>query len=104
MKPVLVAVVRVSLALGALLLVVLLSGVGGILNRSRGGWVDFSNLTGHYWPAHLVERLVFGVPTGFLVVREECFGLDLYSTVGVAMLERLNLLARFCRMNYPRSA
>lgn len=66
----------------AALLIVIFSFLGGLLNRGRGGWIDFggsSNTTQSvnisnrhdalsYWPAHLCKNLLFAVPTGIAVV------------------------------------
>ena len=56
-------------------LVFLLSLVGGLLNRGRGGYIHFgpansSSPEGQvwYWPAHILSRLLFAVPTGIVVV------------------------------------
>lgn len=56
-------------------LVFLLSLVGGLLNRGRGGYIHFgpansSSPEGQvwYWPAHILSRLLFAVPTGIAVV------------------------------------
>ena len=71
----------VTIALAACLVVFLhlFSHLGGLLNRSRGGYVDFRKAAGNsssedgalgldYWPAEICKNLLFAVPTGVVVV------------------------------------
>ena len=74
----------VSIFLAACLLVFLqfLAHLGGLLNRSRGGYVDFRKTAAEangssadtgslgldYWPAEICKNLLFAVPTALLVV------------------------------------
>ena len=75
----------VSIALAVCLVVFLhfFSHLGGLLNRSRGGYVDFRKaapagnssrstddgaLGLDYWPAEICKNLLFAVPTGVVVV------------------------------------
>ena len=74
----------VSIALAACLVVFLqfFSHLGGLLNRSRGGYVDFRKASPagnsssdddgalglDYWPAEICKNLLFAVPTGVVVV------------------------------------
>ena len=62
-----------------LFLVLVFANIGGLLNRGRGGWVNFGpppenhsqpdpSLGLPYWPAHVLSRLLFAVPTGLVVV------------------------------------
>ena len=71
-------------AFACLTFVFLFAHLGGILNRGRGGWVNFGppppnrslpdpSLGLPYWPAHILSRLLFAVPTGALVVSEHEF-------------------------------
>jgi len=53
----------------------LLSLVGGLLSRGRGGYIHFGPAISSapegqvwYWPAHMLSRLLFAVPTGIVVV------------------------------------
>ena len=69
-----------SVALAVCLVVFLFffSNLGGVLNRSRGGYVDFrkapknssdSDALGlDYWPAEICKNLLFAVPTAIVVV------------------------------------
>ena len=68
-------VISVFTACVCVSLVFLLSLVGGLLNRGRGGYIHFgpansSSPEGQewYWPAHVLSRLLFAVPTGIVVV------------------------------------
>lgn len=63
-----VAFVSWCVALFVLGLTFLFSQLGGLLNRGRGGYVDFGDSVS-YWPAHILSRLLFAVPTGLVVVR-----------------------------------
>ena len=68
-----------SKALAASLVIVLFffANLGGLLNRSRGGYVNFRKSAGNtsddslgldYWPAEICKNLLFAVPTGLVVV------------------------------------
>lgn len=70
----------VSVWLSAVVVGVLMltSGVGSFLNRSRGGFIHFGQINGSdpshgilppwYWPSHILSRLFIALPTGLLVV------------------------------------
>ena len=47
--------------------VILFAQLGGLLNRGRGGYINFGEIV-DYWPAHILSRLLFAVPTGLVVV------------------------------------
>ena len=69
----LVSVLLAVLLVGALILT---SGIGSFLNRSRGGYIYFggpSNETtpsyvAWYWARHVTSRVFIALPTGLLVV------------------------------------
>ena len=65
-----VFLVSVSTAVVCVVLAFLLSIVGGVLNRGRGGYFALPNSTEWYWPSHALSRLIFAVPTGVVVVRK----------------------------------
>lgn len=66
-------VVRVLVGVSLLLLLLIFSESGGILNRCRGGFADLSSVS--YWPRHEISRELFSFFTGLLVVREILYGL-----------------------------
>ena len=53
--------IKLFLTILLLLGAVLLSFLGGFLNRCRGGYVDLHNVT-TYWPAHIISRQFRGSP------------------------------------------
>lgn len=66
-----------GIVLGVILVAVcvLLSLLGSFLNRSRGGFVQFGPTNASqelqddwYWPAHVLSRVLFALPTGLLVL------------------------------------
>ena len=69
----LVSVLVAMLFVGILMLI---SGFGSFLNRSRGGFIHFGGPTNEsdpayevwYWPSHILSRVFFALPTGLLVV------------------------------------
>lgn len=74
-----VLTVSILMAVFLVLLVHLFSHLGGLLNRSRGGYVDFRKAPGNsstadgalgldYWPAEVCKNLLFAVPTAVVVV------------------------------------
>ena len=80
-----VLVVSISLAVCLVVILQFFSHLGGLLNRSRGGYVDFrkaaensssvdSSLGLDYWPAEICKNLLFAVPTAVVVVsgRRQC--------------------------------
>lgn len=68
--------ISVLVALTLVGVLVLTSGIGSFLNRSRGGFIHFGGPSNQsdpaydkwYWPNHTLSRLFFAVPTGILVV------------------------------------
>ena len=74
-----VFLISVSTAVVCVVLAFLLSIVGGVLNRGRGGYFSFNSTD--YWASHAISRLVFAVPTGVVVVRKlwlSCVTLSLW--------------------------
>lgn len=69
-RPLVAFSLRVFATLLLLLALALVSSVGGVLNRCRGGYLNMDLLT--YWPKHDISREVFSIPTGLLVVSECC--------------------------------
>lgn len=71
--------VSITMATCLLLLLFFFSHLGGLLNRCRGGYVNFrkpaantssdSGLDFDYWPAEISKNLLFAVPTAAIVVR-----------------------------------
>lgn len=69
----------VSVWLSAVVVGVLMltSGIGSFLNRSRGGFIHFGAVNGSdivpswYWPSHILSRVFMALPTGLLVVNED---------------------------------
>ena len=57
-------------------ILMLTSGIGSFLNRSRGGFIHFGGPTNEsdpafaewYWPNHILRQVFFALPTGLLVV------------------------------------
>ena len=67
----------VSVWLSAVVVGVLMltSGIGSFLNRSRGGFIHFGPVVNGseivpswYWPSHILSRVFMALPTGLLVV------------------------------------
>ena len=63
-----VFLISISTAVVCVVLAFLLSIVGGVLNRGRGGYFSFNSTD--YWTSHAISRLIFAVPTGVVVVRK----------------------------------
>lgn len=66
-KPAVVYTIRVLVTCVVFLSMILLSGMGGLLNRCRGGFAPVGHAMG-YWPAHDFSRELFSLVTGVLVV------------------------------------
>lgn len=86
-------------AFACLLFVILFANIGGLLNRGRGGWVNFGpppknhsqpdpSLGLPYWPAHVLSRLLFAIPTGLVVL---LCGLHVRASVIVTILTWFSL-------------
>lgn len=74
-KAAVVVSLRVLVTVLVTVFVFLLSKVGGVLNRCRGGYLDFDKIlpgndsdAGVYWARHVLSRAVFALPTALLVV------------------------------------
>ena len=75
-KPLVVFSLRIITTTVIAVAVLLVSCIGGTLNRSRGGYLDLNKLIpgnesyylGVYWGRHVLSRAVFALPTGILVV------------------------------------
>lgn len=72
-----VLVASKALAVSLVIVLFFFSHLGGLLNRSRGGYVNFrksatnssdDSLDLDYWPAEICKNLLFAVPTGLIVV------------------------------------
>ena len=75
-KPPVVFSLRIITTLVIVVAVLLVSCIGGTLNRSRGGYLDLNKLIagneshypGVYWGRHVLRGAVFALPTGVVVV------------------------------------
>ena len=73
-KAAFIFIVRLFLTLGILIAIIGFAGLGGFLNRCRGGFINFGEFL-DYWPAHILSRQIFSFSTGLLVVSSEITGL-----------------------------
>ena len=69
-KAAFIFIVRLFLTLGILIAIIGFAGLGGFLNRCRGGFINFGEFL-DYWPAHILSRQIFSFSTGLLVVSSE---------------------------------
>lgn len=68
-------VVKIVLAVVSVGVLMLISGIGGFLNRGQGGFIYFGtrnrsdpNYVDWYWSRQALNRIYFALPTGLLVV------------------------------------
>ena len=69
-----VLAMSIASAVGLVIFLFFFAHLGGLLNRSRGGYVNLRNPANNsvnldYWSAEVVKNLLFAVPTGIIVVR-----------------------------------
>lgn len=66
-----------ALAISLVIVLFFFSHLGGLLNRSRGGYLNFrksavnsseDGLGMDYWSAEICKNLLFAIPTGLVVV------------------------------------
>ena len=67
--------VKIVLAAVSVGVMMLISGIGGFLNRGQGGFIYFGtrnksdpNYVDWYWTRQALNRIYFALPTGLLVV------------------------------------
>ena len=67
-----IKIVLAAVSVGVLMLI---SGIGGFLNRGQGGFIYFGtrnksdpNYVDWYWTRQALNRIYFALPTGLLVV------------------------------------
>ena len=76
-----VLVASIAVAVGLAILLFFFSHLGGLLNRGRGGYVNFrkpavnassddGSLNLDYWPAEISKNLLFAFPTALVVVSD----------------------------------
>lgn len=66
-KAAFIFIVRLFLTLAILIAIIGFAGLGGFLNRCRGGFINFGEFL-EYWPAHILSRQIFSFSTGLLVL------------------------------------
>lgn len=74
-RPPVIISLRVISAVLMIAAVLLVSTIGGVLNRAHGGYLDVNKIVpgnesnlGVYWGRYIVSKAVFALPTGLLVV------------------------------------